>query len=32
MIHHGWTVTGDANATLTFTAPDGTLSYSNPPG
>ena len=32
MIHHGWTVTGDANATLTFTAPDGTLYYSHPPG
>ena len=32
MIHHGWTVTGDANHTLTFSAPDGTLYYSDPPG
>ena len=32
MIHHGWTVTGDANRTLTFTAPDGTRYYTHPPG
>ena len=32
MLHHGWTVTGDANKTLTFTAPDGTHYHSHPPG
>ncbi len=32
MIHHGWTVTGNANLTLTFTAPDGTLYHTHPPG
>ena len=32
MLHHGWTVSGDANHTLTFTAPDGTLYHSHPPG
>ena len=32
MLHHGWTVTGDANTTLTFTAPDGTNYHTHPPG
>ena len=32
MLHHGWTVTGDANNTLTFTAPDGTMYHTHPPG
>ncbi len=32
MIHHGWTVTGNANHTLTFTAPDGTTYHTHPPG
>ncbi len=32
MVHHGWTVTGDANTTLTFTAPDGTTYHTHPPG
>ena len=32
MIHHGWTVTGDANTTLTFTAPDGIPYHTHPPG
>ena len=32
MLHHGWTVTANANHTLTFTAPDNTHYHSHPPG
>ena len=32
MLHHGWTVTGDANSKLTFIAPDATEYHTHPPG